>query len=264
MFKRKKRIKAELPEGIVLATCSLCAHQYELDTSKILREGKLCTGCGSSGRAQAIAYCLSKYVFGSDGPLSKVKKDNNIHVVGLSDGPTYSAVLAKKCSYLNTYYHTEPFLDITEPQEEHLGRYDALISADVFEHVLAHPCHAFRGANKVLKKGGHFILTVPFINKGPHKEHYPGLVNYTSKQLESGSWIADLEYGGGYMVREENPCFHGGPGKTLEVRLFNRQRIEEELFWAGFRNVEVHTKNLPERGINWSPPSRIITAQKAF
>jgi SAM-dependent methyltransferase len=248
---------------MVRAECSLCATSYDLDTRKILREGKLCPGCGSSGRAQAISYCLAKYVFGHDGPLCHVKKTKT-KIVGLSDGPTYSAVLAKKCNYVNTYYHTQPFLDITDPQDEHIGQYDALISADVFEHVLGHPSNAFRGANKVLKKGGYLILTVPFINKGDHKEHYPGLQNYTAEQVEDGQWVAHLEYTGGLSTTEKKPCFHGGPGKTLEIRLFNRERIEEELFWAGFRNVKVHTQNMPERGINWTPPSRIITAQKAF
>lgn len=267
MFGRKKKNKttpAPQTGTIVKATCSLCATVYDLDTTKILREGKLCTGCGSSGRAQAISYCLAKYVFHEDVPLSQVKKNKNIRIVGLSDGPTYSAELAKKCHYVNTYYHTEPYLDITDPQEEHIGQYDALISADVFEHVLGHPSHAFRGSNKVLKMGGILILTVPFVNLGDHKEHYPGLQNYTSEQLPDDRWVAHLEYAGGLNTTEQEPCFHGGPGKTLEVRLFNRARIEEELFWAGFRNIEVHTENMPERGINWTPPSRIITAQKEF
>lgn len=110
--------------------------------------------------------------------------------------------------------------------------------------------------------GGYLILTVPFINKGEHKEHYPGLVNYTAEQRKDGTWMAHLEFPGGRKMVDEQPCFHGGPGKTLELRLYNRVRLEEELAWAGFQKVIIHDENMPERGINWNTASRLIVAQK--
>jgi len=248
--------------GIVEATCGICAAVYPIDTKGNFREGHLCLNCGASGRSQAIAYCLTHYVFKQDVALKDVTKQKRLRVVGLSDGPAYANILATKCNYTNTYYHTEPFLDITKPDSKDKGAYDALISADVFEHVIAAPSHAFQGAYDILKPGGYLILTVPFINVGEHKEHYPGISGYTSEQRENGTWVAHIEYPGGRKVTDESPCFHGGPGKTLEVRLFNRKRIEEELAWAGFTNVIVHVENIPERGINWNTASRIIVAQK--
>ena len=247
---------------IVEATCSICGGKYALDTKGSYREGALCTHCGSSGRSQSIAYALTHYVFKQEVALSDLEKQKRLKIVGLSDGPTYAKILAKKCDYTNTYYHTDPFLDIIKPGPKYLGQCDALISADVFEHVLAAPSHAFKGAYDILKPGGYLILTVPFVNVGPHKEHYPGLVNYTSEQRADGSWIAHLKYAGGRKETDESPCFHGGPGKTLEVRLFNRDRIEEELAWAGFEKVIVHVDNMPERGMNWNTASRLIVAQK--
>lgn len=244
------------------ATCSICAGIFPIDTCGNFREGKLCYHCGASGRSQAIAYCLTHYVFKQNAALNNITNQNKIKIVGLSDGPAYAKTLAKKCNYKNTYYHTKPFLDITNPTKEYLGIFDALISADVFEHVLAAPSHAFKGAYDILKAGGYLILTVPFINQGPHKERYPGLCNYTSEQRPDGSWIAHLEFSDGRNVVDETPCFHGGPGKTLEVRLFNRECLEEELAWAGFKNIIIHDKNMPERGINWNTASRIIVAQK--
>ena len=250
-----------LPD-IVKATCSVCNAKYKLDKNINSREGHLCPKCGASGRSQAIAYCVTRYVFGQDKALSKVRAKKKIKMVGLSDGQVYARPLSRKCDYTNTFYHQDPFLDITNPQDDYFDKFDGLISADVFEHVLASPCHAFEGAYKILKPGGHLILTVPFTNKGPHIEHYPGLVGYESEERKDGRWVAHLEFSDGRKSIDETPCFHGGPGKTLELRIFNRARVEEELCWAGFTNIEILDDNIPEWGINWNAPSRIIVAQK--
>jgi len=262
MVNKSPIMASDTQSTIVEATCGICAGKYTIDTKGSYREGALCPHCGSSGRSQSIAYALTHYVFSQEVALNNLEKQKSLKIVGLSDGPAYANTLAKKCDYTNTYYHRDPFLDITKPDSYYLGKYDALISADVFEHVLAAPSHAFKGAYDVLKPGGHLILTVPFINAGPHKEHYPGLMNYTPEQRADGSWLAHLEYAGGRKETDEKPCFHGGPGKTLEVRLFNRDRIEEELAWAGFETVIVHVDNMPERGMNWNTASRLIVAQK--
>jgi len=78
-------------------------------------------------------------------------------------------------------------------------------------------------------------LTVHFVNVGKHKEHYPGLVDYRAEQRSDGSWVAHLEFLGSRRIVDENPCFHWGAGKTLEVRLFNRTRLEEEVLGRGLK-----------------------------
>ena len=109
------------------------------------------------------------------------------------------------------------------------------------------------------------ILTIPFINKGESVEHYhDDLVNYTSYQEKDGRWVAELEFSDGHKEIDESAKFHGGPGKTLEIRLFNRDRLINELNIAGFVNIEIHDKNLPQYGINWGPASRVITAKKTI
>lgn len=262
-MKNKSGVSKSQNENTIMdAKCGICGSVYPIDVKGNFREGTLCIHCGASGRSQAIAYALTHYVFREDVALNNLEKQKHLKIVGLSDGPVYAKMLAKKCDYTNTYYHTKPFLDITKPGRHDIGKYDALISADVFEHVLAAPSYAFKGAYDILKPGGHLILTVPFINVGDHKEHYPGIVNYESEQRSDGSWVAHIEYPNGKIVTDETPCFHGGPGKTLEVRLFNRKRIEEELSWAGFKSVMVHVDNMPERGMNWNTASRLIVAQK--
>ena len=247
---------------IVTATCGVCGGNYPLDSNGNFREGKLCLICGSSGRSQAIAYAVSQYVFRQDRPLVSLDKRVDVKILGLSDAQIYAKALEQKCRYINTYYHKAPYLNIMKPGLRYRGRFDALISADVFEHAIGPPAAAFKGAYKILKTGGYLVLTVPFSNSEPHREHYPGLVNYTSEEISEGIWVAHLEFQGGTKTLEESPCFHGGPGKTLELRLFNRARLKEELTWAGFHSIHIQDENIPERGINWSPFSRLIVAQK--
>jgi len=260
-----KVTKADPDSNLIKANCSVCGRSYKLDISIDSREVQLCRRrrCRASGRAQGIAYALARYVFEEDKPLSKVRKNRDIRIVGLSDDHAYARVLQWQCTYTNTFYHTRPFLDISNPDKMYWGHCDALISADVFEHVMPPVSAAFEGAAKMLRPGGHLILTVPFTNKGEHIEHYPELRSYVSRQRPDGVWVADLEFDTGQKSTDESPCFHGGPGKTLELRVFNLKRIETELAAAGFTTINVLIDNIPEWGINWNPASRIIVAQKA-
>src|SRR5208337_5051049 len=79
----------------------------------------------------------------------------------LSDWGGYAAPLALKYRYRNTFFHSEPKLDITNPPDSMRGSLDFLISSDVFEHVLPPVSKAFAGAFDVLKPGGHLILSAP-------------------------------------------------------------------------------------------------------
>lgn len=245
----------------VKATCPICAGNYKLDLQKEAREGPLCESCQASGRASSIILSLCEYIHGNNTPLVHQPVQKSIRIVGLSDGPRYSSLLSEKYDYTNTFYHQEPYLDITDPQEEHIGKYDALISTEVFEHVFGDVDKAFEGALRVLKPNGLFLFSVPFTNSGEHKEHYPGLVNYKARNLGE-KWVADIEYEDGAISTDHKPKFHGGPGCTLEVRLFTRASVLDHLARAGFTDVEIHDENIPESGVNWGVASRLITAKK--
>ena len=45
--------------------------------------------------------------------------------------------------------------------------------------------------------------------------------------------------------------FHGGPGTTLEMRLFSLPALEREFAAAGFAHVRVDDQAFPEYGIAW-------------
>ena len=247
---------------IVKATCPICAGVYDLDIQKEYREGPLCTHCGASGRSSAIVHAVCQIAFKNNTPLCKQYPAKNFTMVGLSDGPKYSSLLAEKFNYTNTFYHKEPFLDISSPDKAHHNRYDLLISTEVFEHVIGEPLSAFYGALAILKPGGSLVLTVPFVNQGEHLEHYPGLVSYSSRQNDEGKWVADLQFADGTSSTDKNAIFHGGPGKTLEICLFTRNSLLKALKDSGFTDIKFHDMNIPERGINWGAPSRLVTAKK--
>ncbi|MBC8207165.1 MAG: hypothetical protein H8E68_08470 [Kiritimatiellaeota bacterium] len=246
------------------AICPVCGTFYLLDLTKPSREEKLCPGCGASGRAQAIAHYLSEILATSGTPLIEHPKETSKKIIGLSDSPVYARILNEKYDYINSFYHREPFLDITSPPDEYREAFDILISTEVFEHVFGPSIKAFQGAFNILKPNGNLILTVPFINKGKSIEHYrEDLTNCIArKRLISRKWVADLEYSNGDKETDKDPKFHGGPGQTLEVRLFNRSRLINELRSTGFTDIVVHDENLPQHGINWGPASRVITARK--
>ncbi|MCK5665790.1 MAG: hypothetical protein KAI17_20020, partial [Thiotrichaceae bacterium] len=253
----------ELAKSITTATCTICGSLYLLDTGNNSREGKLCPKCGASGRAQAIAYYVSKILYDDVVPLNKHAVNKSKKIIGLSDGRVYADILQKKYDYTNTFYHREPFIDITCPPEKLHGVFDLLITTEVFEHINGPSIKAFYGALNILKPGGYMILTVPFINNGDSIEHYrEGLKNYDSHQTKEGHWVAELEFNDGSKEVDEEARFHGGPGKTLEIRLFNRSRLISELDLAGFDEVVIHDENLPQWAIHWGPASRVITARK--
>lgn len=260
-------VRASLSRGLtrdrsIRAMCPICGGGYSLPINFNSREGKLCPECGASGRSSAIVYYTCQIAYENTKPLAEQPKRKDFRVIGLSDGAVYANVFATRFDYTNTFYHKDPKLDIRNPNSKYLGSSNLVICSEVFEHVVGETQDAFRGAFSLLKPGGHLIFTVPFVNKGESKEHYPGLLNYSTRQLSDGSWVVDLEYSNGVKRTDHNPRFHGGPGLTLEVRLFNRDRILAELQEAGFVDIQVHDDNLPEHGISWSVASRVITARR--
>ncbi len=196
-------------------------------------------------------------------PLNNHPVNRSIRIIGLSDSPVYAKPLKKTYDYINTFFHEEPFLDICSPSPKYRNSADLLISSDVFEHVNPPSLNAFVGAAQVLKPGGALILTVPYMFRDESFEHYPeDVIGYRSYQVDSGDWEVELEHADGRKTIADSPKFHGGPGSTLEMRVFNQTRLERELTAAGFSNIVFHTENTPEYGVYWEKFSRVITANK--
>lgn len=169
----------------------------------------------------------------------------------MSDWEGYSVQLAEKVSYTNTYYHTEPRFDITRIAESDVGRYDFLISTDVFEHIPVFELDkAFSNAKRVLAPGGFLLLTVPFDNADETREHFPQLHDFRIVEANGGRKLINRTVDGTEEVFD-NLIFHGGDGATLEMRKFSECDIRRRLSSAGFNSIRLCKEPVPKWGIDW-------------
>ncbi len=175
---------------------------------------------------------------------------------------------SRNINYINTFYHTEPLLDIHNKND--ISKYndlDFIISSDVFEHIDPFPSlqNAFDNMYIMLKKGGFIVFSVPFWYD-THLEHYPNLYNYKIiKEENSNNYILLNTTIDGKNEYYNNLIFHGGPGSTLEMRIFSFDKLNENLKNAGFNNIIFHKpdEDMKKYGIFWeNEHSLIITAKK--
>jgi SAM-dependent methyltransferase len=175
----------------------------------------------------------------------------DIKGIGLSDWEGYADRLPHKLGYLNTFYHQDPFLDITSVDTERSDEYDFIISTDVFEHICPPILTAFENAYRLLKPGGVMIFTVPYV-EGETREHFSNVREFFIK-LEEGTWVLTGTSTEGVVEKFSNLTFHGGPGTVVEFRLFGRDSLERDCRVAGFNIGQVFSKEIPEYGIVWNP-----------
>jgi hypothetical protein len=235
--------------------CQTAVRQCPIE--RIDREAPSCPRCGSTVRFRSIVHLLSMGLRGTSQALPDWPIDKSICGVGLSDWPGYGVGLARATDYTNTYFHKEPLFDIVRPRADYHNKFDYLISTEVFEHVVQPVSRAFDGARKVLRSGGKFVLTVPFSNDQCTREHFPDLNNYTIVELGGEHILVNLQKDGQIDVHR-NLIFHGGPGTTLEMRVFCRGDVIALLENSGFIDIKVMDYDVPEFGIlhkhPWSLP----------
>lgn len=159
-------------------TCNVCGTACRAEPADLTRESASCGTCGSTVRMREVAYLASIALFGAGIPIPEMPVRPHLRGIGLSDWWEYADRLAHHLDYINTWYHQAPRLDITAVPDEHAGRYDLVISTDVFEHVLPPVQLAFDGAARLLKPGGGLVLTVPWQSEGETVEHFPEAVDY--------------------------------------------------------------------------------------
>lgn len=230
-------------------TCNICGAACSTPEEELGRETASCRCCGSTVRMRAIGYLITTALFGTGLPLVDLPVRRDIRAVGLTDAGQYAERLAGRIDYTNTWLHKEPRLDITSPPDEQIGQYDLVVSSDVFEHVLPPVQRAFDGAVSLLKPGGHLVLTVPSIPTGSTVEHYPDAVDYDVVEVAPGVFEVDVVREDGTKRRVTDPVFHGGPGSTLEMRVFGMPDVLWHLGAAGFTAVRTLADDVDEYGI---------------
>ncbi len=229
--------------------CNICGSQNELNDFRMLhREFTSSICCGSSPRMRCIIHALSSELFGESLTLPNFPRTRK-KGIGISDWDGYAVLLAKKLNYTNTFYHKEPFLDITSVPNSYKGKYDFVICSDVLEHVIPPVENAFLGLYDLLKPNGVLIFSIPYILNGDCKEFYPNLYNYEIIQFNGKKILKNITKNG-TIETFENLEWHGGEGATLAMRLFTEKSMLQQLHRVGFNDIKYYRMCL-KYGIFW-------------
>jgi len=230
-------------------TCNICGANCRDAT---------CKSCGAGLRDRAILQVLSMELFGVLLTLPEFPRLRSIRGLGTSDSHLYADRLAQKFDYRNTFYDREPRLDIAHPPEEEIGKYDFVISSEVFEHVLPPVEAVFQNACRLLKPNGVLVLSTPYSLEASTVEHFPDLHEFGFAQLGERLVLVNRTRAGAVQVFE-NPIFHlGCSGQALEVREFSESALRALLSAAGFSTIRIYSENCAPFGIvrteSWSLP----------
>ncbi len=265
--------------------CNICETANHCAEASFSREGAFCSGCHSTVRMRAAIAALSLALYGQVYAISRFPERPRFRGLGMSDWAGYSARLRRAVDYRNTYFAKPPArgfarvrrviefvngyadksfpLDITAIPERERGRSDFLISIDVFEHVPPPVSRAFEGAAALLKPGGALILSAPYTLDDRTVEHFPNLHEYELAE-RCGVTCLINKTADGRMELFDDLRFHGGPGMTLEMRVFCKQHIERLLKDAGFGAVHV-VDRIAEYGIIYDNPcSQTFIARRSL
>lgn len=248
-------------EGQTIYRCNVCGRMARADKTRLTREDRSCR-CGSSVRQRAIIHLLTLELFGRSLAIRDIPERQDIVGIDMSGAAIYADRLARRLGYTNTYLHREPRLDITAPGAEWLSRCNFVISSDVFEHVAPPVSVAFDNVLRLLKPGGLFMLTVPWVNNGETTEHFPELADYRIEGRGADRVLVGRTTDG-RICEYRNLVFHGGEGETVEMRVFSESGILGELARSGFGDIRIHGEPCEEFGILWQQPwSLPITARR--
>lgn len=229
-------------------TCNICGAESTAALSLVTdREAPSCTGCGSNRRFRTMMHGLALGLFGKTLPVVDFPVRRDIVGIGLSDALVYANPLAEKFSYTNTFYDTPPRLDITAPDWGSVRPLDFLIASDVFEHVAPPVEAAFRNARRLLKRGGAFVFSVPY-GLGETVEHFPDLHEFRLER-EGDRFVLVNETAAGAIERHDDLVFHGGPGSTLEMRVFGLRHLYRLFRATGFTGPRLLDAQVPEFGL---------------
>ncbi len=246
------------PSGLVALArrvsfvCNVCDAHATVEPERIGRETPSCPHCRSTVRFRAVANAVSVGLFGRTLPLSAFPKRKDIVGLGLSDWDGYAVPLAEKLGYRNTYLHTEPRLDILDPDPALEGTLDFLVSTEVFEHVPPPIERALVNTARLLKPGGFLVLTVPYTLADEIDEHFPELHDWEIVD-EGGVRLLRNTTVDGRTQEFRDLVFHGGDGLTLEMRLCALHPLLELLRASGFDDVRVLRDDVPAFGIVQEP-----------
>jgi SAM-dependent methyltransferase len=243
-----------LPRGVrrLSFVCNICGMACRVPTPELHREAPSCSKCQSNVRFRSVIAALSLALHGTSLTLDDFPKRPDIIGLGTSDWEGYAIRLRRVFGYDNTYYDEETRLDITAPVPAALvASCDFIITSDVLEHVSPPYELALANLRKLLKPGGLLVLTVPMRPEGSTAEHYPELYHYKIVTLGDENVLVNRTRSGELQVFGDL-VFHGGPGVTLEMRMFALPDLLDSLRRVGFVDVAPFDQPILEHGIVWN------------
>jgi len=211
-------------------------------------EAATCARCGSNVRTRGLIRALTGELFGCGLTLPALPRLKSLRGIGTSDSDLYARLLEEKFDYLNTHFHREPRLDLGRVPEGETGRYDFALSSEVLEHVAAPVEMAFQNLSRMLRPNGVLVFTVPYSLQASTVEHFPDLHEYNVTRVGDRHVLVNRTRDGQTQVFEDL-VFHGGPGATLEMRIFSECDLKAMLSAAGFCNIRIYSEEYPEFGI---------------
>lgn len=249
-------------DGRLTFICNICGTRCFEPLEGLQRERPSCHHCRSTVRQRSLIHLLSLHYFGQSLALPGFPLRKDLRGVGTSDWDGFAVPLAQRLGYTNTYYHQPPKLDIINIPDDMTGTLDFLITSDVLEHVAPPVARAFVNIRRLLKPGGVLIITVPWVPDGETREHFPDLFEYEIGKSAFGKPVLTNTCRDGRKEEFSDLVFHGGAGETLEMRVFSKKGLLQQLESAGFVNIRVQGEDFLPHGIRWqSPWSLPLTAE---
>lgn len=131
----------------------------------------------------------------------------------------------------------------------------------MLEHVVGNWCKPLADLHSLLSTNGFLLLTVPWIdNVECGIEHYPDCINFEIEKIDE-KFRAKIITSEGTFFFDEDPVFHGGPGNTLEMRIFSLPELVKSLKNAGFNDVTVRPLDNQLFGIGHLTEPGVIVAK---
>lgn len=237
--------------GLLTFQCNICSTINRVPVNSLNRETPSCSKCASTVRMRGMIHALSVALYQKSLPINEFPLSREIKGIGMSDWDTYAKALANRVSYVNTYYHKEPKLDITDIKDRDESTLDFILTTDVFEHVLAPCSRAFENSYKLLKPGGHLVMSVPYsLENEDNQEHFSDLHDFKIVEKNNRRVLIN-ETSTGNIQEYDNLIFHGGEGDTLEMRLFSEAGLIKNLKDAGFDEIQFMKDPCFEYGVYW-------------
>jgi SAM-dependent methyltransferase len=229
--------------------CNVCGSPSRAPAGGLDRERPSCAACGSNVRMRGLLQALSRELFGADLTVPEFPRVKSLRGLGLSDSAQYADALGAKFDYRNTYFHREPYFDITQVAETEAGCYDFVLASEVFEHVPPPAERAFANAFRLLREGGVLVFTVPYSLDAATAEHFPALHEHGLAQVGGRTVLVNRTAQGEVQVFE-NLAFHVSfGGQALEMREYSEAALKAALTAAGFTEARIFTENYDPYGI---------------